>query len=464
MSKSFGVNFLVAVLLLAGIALFLQRGVLRTFDPAINMDARLVAMGAHVWLRGENPYDPQAVAKTWADLGEPAQRNPGARGRAAMVYPLGTYALTSGIGALPVNFWRPVWNTLNVILFLVTIWLVMSVSDIAPRSRAGVAFVGSALLMAPSHTNIALGQTGVLVCFAIVLAQWQWLRGNARSAGLASGIALIVKPQSAAAFFVYDLLSRRTWMVIMAILSFGTLMAIGLGAMMIRGINPIPDWLLNIADLAKVAANPFAAETPPYQLINVGALLHRFIGPDAQLFASVFGLLICLVIAFLYVLASRRARTSATDKQVILCDLSITAVLSLILTYHRIYDAVVLLLPLALVFVQRAAGDRRWWITLALLLPFFFPIASYVNILQVQYAIMPQALYENRWFVLLLMHQNWFLLLLSGWLIMLRRRPAGSVEFHSPNEVDGSSPAPSRRSVFMATYTGTPATNKPTPQ
>ena len=392
MSRTFRSNLLLAALLLAGGALFLQRGVLRTFDPAINMDARLVAMGAHVWLRGENPYDPQAVAKTWADLGEPAQRNPGARGRAAMVYPLGTYALTSGVGALPVKLWRPIWNTLNVVLFLATIWLVMSISNIVPRSRAGLAFVGSALLMAPSHTNIALGQTGVMVCFAIVLAQWQWLRGNTRGAGVASGIALMLKPQTAAAFFLYDFLCRRTWMVTMAILTFGTLMAIGLGAMVIHGINPIPDWLLNVADLAKVAANPFAPETPPYQLLNVGALLHRLIGPEAQLVASVLGFLVCLAITFFYILAARGSRTSATDKRAILCDLSITAVLSLILTYHRIYDAVVLLLPLALVFVQRATGDRRWWMTLALLLPFFFPVASYVNILQVQYAFMPQAL------------------------------------------------------------------------
>ena len=415
-----------AVLLLAGIALFMQRGVLRTFDPAINMDSRLVAMGAQVWLRGENPYDPQAVAKTWADLGEPAQRNPGARGRAAMVYPLGTYALASGIGALPVELWRPIWNTLNVVLFLATVWLLMSISNIGPRSRAGLAFVGSALLMAPSHTNIALGQTGVFVCFAIVLAQWQWLRGNARSAGVASGIALILKPQTAAVFFLYELLCRRTWMVTMAILSFGALMAVGFGAMLVHGINPIADWLLNIADLAKVAANPFAPQTPPYQLLNVGALFHRLIGPEAQLVASALGLLVCLAIASCYVLASRGSRVPAADKQTILCDLSITAVLSLILTYHRIYDAVVLLLPLALVFVQKTAGDRRWWITLVLLLPFFFPIASYVNVLQVQYAFIPQDLYENRWFVLLLMHQNWFLLLMSGWLIWLRRRPAES--------------------------------------
>lgn len=437
MNRSFRSNSLVAVLLLAGIALFLHRGVLRTFDPAINMDARLVAMGAQVWLRWENPYDPQAVAKTWADLGEPAQRNPGARGRAAMVYPLGTYALTSEIGALPVELWRPVWNTMNVILFLVTIWLVMSISNIAPRSRAGLAFVGSALLMAPSHTNIALGQTGVLVFFAIVLAQWQWLRGNAWRAGLASGVALVLKPQTAGIFFLYDLLCRRIWLVAIAVLTFGALMAVGLGALAIHGINPIADWLLNIADLAKVAANPFAAETPPYQLINVGALLHRFIGPGAQLVASVLGLLICLAIAFLYFLASRGSRGSATDKRAILCDLSVAAVLSLIVTYHRIYDAVVLLLPLALVFVQRSAGDRRWWITLALLLPFFFPIASYVNVLQVRYAFIPQALYEDRWFVLLLMHQNWFLLLLSGWLIWLRRRLAESLEFHSPSESHG---------------------------
>lgn len=421
-------KLLVAALLLTGIALFLQRGVLRTFDPAINMDARLVAMGAHVWLRGENPYDPKAVAKSWEDLGEPAQHNPGARGRAAMVYPLGTYALTSGIGALPVNLWRPVWNTLNVMLFLATIWLVMSLAGISTWSRAGVAFVGSALFMAPSHTNIALGQTGVLVCFSLVLAQWLWLRGHHRSAGIASGIALVVKPQTAAAFFVYDFLCRRTCMVTTAILTFGALMAVGFGALLIRGINPVPDWLINIADLAKVAANPFASETPPYQLINVAALLHRLVGPGAQLMASVMGLLICAAIAFFYFQVARSSRDLTGDKTAMLCDLSITAVLSMLLTYHRIYDAVVLLLPLALVFAQQAAGDRRWWITLVLLLPFFFPIASYVNVLQVQYAFLPQALYENRWFVLLLMHQNWFLLLLCGWLARLRRQPTESLE------------------------------------
>src|SRR5262245_42411021 len=185
-------------------------------------------MGGRVWLQGGNPYDPQHVHAEWIRLGGRPEKSPGARGRLAMVYPLGAYVVAAGVGALPVDLWRPVWNLLNIGLYLATIAMVLAIARIRCLTAAGLAFVGGALVMAPSHTNIAVGQTGVLVCFAIVLAQFLQQRGATGASGIASGVALTLKPQTALAFFLHDLLRARWRTVLVACLTAGALMGVGL--------------------------------------------------------------------------------------------------------------------------------------------------------------------------------------------------------------------------------------------
>jgi hypothetical protein len=102
-----------------------------------------------------------------------------------------------------------------------------------------------------------------------------------------------------------------------------------------------------------------------------------------------------------------------------LLALSIGAGASLLIVYHRFYDAAILLIPLVWVFWSLASVEGRrfgWtrWAVLLGLLPFFVPGAAALYTLE-RSGRLPERLTGNvLWEVFVLHHQTWALV----WLVL----------------------------------------------
>jgi hypothetical protein len=93
---------------------------------------------------------------------------------------------------------------------------------------------------------------------------------------------------------------------------------------------------------------------------------------------------------------------------------------ALLVFYHRMYDAVLLVFPIALGFRQLTHGDRRGLVTLGLTAAFLFPIPSALFHLG-RSGTLPEWLNENIfWRVFVLGHQTWAIVLLVLWATYLR--------------------------------------------
>lgn len=429
------------LIVIACAALFVLRGPLRATDPGVNMDAPLLLSAAATWAHGGNPYDTSAVA---AQFGTDAARIAPTleRGRQAFVYPPPAYALLSPLTWLSWPLQRPAWNLLNTGLYLASLWLTLRLFGLRLRSLAGLALLAIGLAGNPAHICIALGQTGIAVYF-LVCASWclqpvgSGRAGRPLLAGLALGLALMIKPQFALVFVAYDLYAGRTRVAIGAALVALTALGASL-ALHPQAVELVHTWLDNARLLMSGDADPLHVRFP-HQLINLESPLAVLTGLGGL--ARWLSLAVCATLALTYATADRRlSRVDAdanadanadADANAIadphghwLTGVAFVATLSLLVFYHRIYDAVFLLAPAALALRRIARHDTRGWLLLGLLAPLFVPVSSIVIRLlsgpegptPVVIGALPMAL--------LVQHQTWCLLLACLVIIAMRRRHA----------------------------------------
>ena len=398
------------IILLICAAFFVDRGPIRMADPAVNMDAPLLLAAATAWRRGGDPYDPVSVAGA---LGENASlaSHTLQRGRQAFVYPPPVYALLTPITYLPWAAQRWVWNLLNIAMYLTSLALICSLFRARLRSVEGVAIVGIGLATDPAHICIALGQTGVAVFFLMAVS-WFLAPGGGEPAArhrlalaaLAMGVAAIIKPQIALVFVISDYFTGRRTVAAGAAAAAAVLFV---GALAIHGDAPVltQAWIANMHALMHGDADPLNSPLP-HQMINLQSPLAVLTG--TRELSTALAVAACVLMGLAYAWIDRHARTSTEEdpRMVWLNALSAASIVMLLIFYHRLYDAVFLMIPGALAVRQIAIRRWRGWLLLALLVPVWYPLSSAAY----------RALGLSGSFgvgkfvqVLLIQHQTWFL-------------------------------------------------------
>jgi hypothetical protein len=175
-------------------------------------------------------------------------------------------------------------------------------------------------------------------------------------------------------------------------------------------------WLANykIASHALVSGgvlSDFTSLNPTqWGLINSQLLTYEFFG-DRTLANNAawmaFGLLACW---WMFRTIQRRSNRSNYT----LLDLSAMAVLSLLPIYHRFYDAVVLIIPLAWLFGNWKSLDRSVKVVVGIaLLPFLLPGGTMLQVLQSEKRIPTSVSSAWWWRMVVLPHEVWALIALS---------------------------------------------------
>lgn len=419
---------LTAAVVLAAL-FFAYRGPARALREG-NYDAALVYGSARAWLVGRNPYDSGGVSRAWLGAGGPPERDPMLTRKAAvLLYPPATFVVLAPVAALPWRGAEVAWVVLGTALWVVTLGCVARLAGLRWGSVGGKTLWAIGLAFAPAHTCIAHGQTAILavagVALALVAGRVQGTKSVLSAALFALGAA--VKPQVAALYIVHQG-GRRQWLVAGVALTVLTgVFGVGVLRMEVNGVAWLTSWKANLDAFTLLDdGNPTSANPLRFQLINLHFLLHTVIADREHVkWATILavGGLCAAYFAVDFGKPTRRSDLSA---------LAMVGVASLLVTYHRAYDAVVLVFALgwALGVLTDTAGsrvERRLALAgLACVLVFMVPGGSILNAIRPRFASWP--IPTTVWDSLLLPHAVWALLALAVVLIAARAMERNPVD------------------------------------
>ena len=400
-------SVLLAVLTAAAGIELLLRGPVRAVGPGGAGDFAAPYAATRAWLQGGNPYDQDLLARTLVAAG----RETGADGRPLFtmsVYPPMTFVPLSALAFPP---WRAARATWTVMVTAGVVGALLALARLVfPHSPDGrLAVVGAGLALAPFHTAISRGQPGALAIALSIVALAALARQRPRWAGLALGLAVVLKPQVALAFVLYAAV-RREWRVLAtSAVVIAAALAIGIGALWLHDVPWMEHWMENLRrESAGGEMDP--AGVLASQMVDLRPLLVALGAPSATSMALGIGALL-LAIALVLI------RRPLTDS---LLAVAVLATWSVLVGYHRFYDAALVVLPVAWALRELAAPGphrRAACVTLAAAIPFLVP-GGWMLHRAAAAGVFPEAVSASTVFrVVLLPHQTWALLVMFGALV-----------------------------------------------
>lgn len=414
-----------AIILMTGWGTFLYRGLVPGSLIAAD-DFRVIYGSSRAWLYGVNPYDAARLDRIWSIARGPSEHKPSLRGSRDLLYPPPTFVLVAPVAAFDWPVARELWAQLNLAALGVSIIAMVSLLRMKWRHPSTWIFVGAAIAFAPCITGVKVGQTSMILTALIASGHAMRVGGRPMAGGVLLGLAAVLKPQIGLVFLAYELFRWR-WRVAGPALAVAVVISVlGIWRLEAAGVP----WSQALAANVKAfttgqgAGNPLPENVHRYQMIDLRPILHTFTTNRTLGVVGAFG------IAAMLALAALAAWLRKLEDGRELLAISIGATLSLLIVYHRFYDASVLLIPLgwlvwALVSPEGSRFGWTRWAVLLGILPFFAPGAAFLNQMRAGGRI-PAWLAENLlWDVFVVHHQAWALIWLTGALVMALLRCPG---------------------------------------
>jgi hypothetical protein len=219
----------------------------------------------------------------------------------------------------------------------------------------------------------------------------------------------------------------------MGVLTLGLAAGVGVWVLRSNGIDWLPAWRDNLRVFSTSDNGSSGLANPiRYQLVNLHVWIHAFLADTRTVGMIVWGVVLGLCGAYL---AFDRLRPESRSE---LLSLSMVGAASLMIIYHRSYDAMVLLFPMALL-AQRLAAGRRGLAEVALaacLAVFFVPGPTALDWLADQGRIPASIVQSPLWNGLLIPHAAITILILAVALVAMRRRVARESAPGSTSAID----------------------------
>jgi hypothetical protein len=290
------------------------------------------------------------------------------------------------------------------------------------------------LAWAPLHTGFATGNVSIVAVPLAVVGVWategdRWIFGS-----VLLGLAACLKPQIGICFLLYYLIRGR-WRIVAAT-SLIVLCVIGIGAVRLHalGLGWVSDFIRNgHVFLTADRADDFASSDPMrFTLISLQVPAYEL--TRSRLTSNGVALGLGFVMSCGWLALMWKMRRSSVP----LLEIGTLSVISLFAVYHRFYDAILLLLPLAWTLTDEA---RKWpkvrWSTWILCIPFLVPGAPLLQTLLIR-GRLPVRLGESTiWNAFVISHESWCLLALGIVLLSamaLRLQDAAQAPSMSPGK------------------------------
>jgi hypothetical protein len=395
------------ILLFGTLAEFLARGPLRAVS--VSSDFAVPYLAARAWRNGGNPYDHEALDQIWQEAGGEQGKKP-VKTTTPSVYPPTTLILLA-----PLTFWS--WKAarygvliINTAFIILVIRLLLSIARFGERDWRAILFWAIALGFAPLHTGIALGNLAVPSVSLALLAVWAGLTKKDSIAGLLLALALSLKPQIGGIVWLGYVLQRRWRICAIAAAASLMLALIAIGRLELGQVDWVNSWASNYhVFVAEGRSNdPTASNVSRHHLLNLQWLLHTFLEQRWLVNLLVLGF-VGSQFAILWATNNKR-----DERENDLLFFSSLIVLGLLASYHRFYDATLLILPLLWSLIAWSGLQKKAArLSLLLISPFLVPGAVILKEL-IGSGYLPRDWESSWWWNSLVMpHQVWLLAGLS---------------------------------------------------
>jgi hypothetical protein len=304
---------------------------------------------------------------------------------------------------------KTIWTASILALFVVMLCALVALGELKSDKRRLYAFLIFAFSLAPFHTGMGIENIGIAATELGVIAIWTARKKEDFATSLLLAFAICLKPQIGLCFLAFHLLNRK-WRIVGITMLVGSVIAfIAVARMQIASVAWLSSYkLANKTLFAAGVLSNFAPENPTrFGLINLQVALYNLLGKKAEVNFCAIGIALCLFAFFLW-LKPRRARSEHDFLQ-----LSAIVVISLLPVYHRFYDASLLILPVSCFIAGRCVRRVPSLLGLTLIIPFFVPGGSVLQVLQDNGRISPVLTKAWWWSSIVMPHQIWCLLLLS---------------------------------------------------
>jgi hypothetical protein len=373
-------------LLLLGFALFVCIGVYtECAQPGIGGDFRGVYFGTRCLLEHGDPYQLSVLQGVYLRGGGKLSQDPD-KIRASVapnIYLPSAFILATPLALLP---WGPAsasWIALTAASFILAAFLIWNLgARYAPVIAGGL--IG--LWLATTEVVFGNGNPAGIVVGLCAIAAWCFVEDRFALAGvLCLAVSLAIKPQDAGLVWLYFLLAggalrKRALQTLAATLALGLA-----GALWVWSIAPnwIQEWRSNLSTISAHGAldDPATAGISGHivqAMIDLPTVVSVFLS-DPHIYNPVSHL-ICAALLLLWLVATMRARLTRENAWF---ALAAVAALSMIISYHRAYDAKLLLLivPACTILWSRGGSVARLALlisTLGIVLTGEIPVALIV--------------------------------------------------------------------------------------
>jgi hypothetical protein len=428
-----------SVVLLLGAVWFAWRGPLRGAGGG-NFDFALIYSSARAWLLGLDPYSMETAQRVFFDAGGPKILEPMTRPESSLVYLPATFVVLAPFAALPWAAANWAWTLANLALLGASLLMVGKLARLGVTGT--MAMSASLLWLAPAATGMYVGQMAHVVLFLLVsgelIRRRSLERGDRRwvwAAGALTGLAAIIKPQLGLLFLVYHA-GRLRWRCLAAgAMAMAALLALGAIRLEIAGVPWWETWVRHVGEFGTTGdANAAVENTFRYQMVNLAYPIRTFVHDRGQAAVVVYGILGLLSLAY-FITDLRNGRERGEGRGELL-SLSMTTCVTLLIAYHRTYDAVILAFPLAMAWRGFLSGrhdteppaQRSWprrpeyLLVLILMVPFFAPGAGMLTRAEQQGLIPKEIAGTLLWQGIIVPHATWALVAACVWLIYLRAK------------------------------------------
>jgi hypothetical protein len=261
------------------------------------------------------------------------------------------------------------------------------------------------LALSPLHTHFAAGQLTLMSLALGLLGWWGAERGRSWGGGIAMGLGLVLKPQIGLVVLVFSAYRRQWRTALLATVVAAAALGVGAIRLQMQGMPWLSDLRANLHDNAHGGSGDPTRENPlRFQLLNLHYPLHNFSENRRAVSAAAF-LVPAAASAAGLILALRAGRRH----DLLLLGLWFTA--SLLVAYHRAYDAVVLVVSLAwLVSYGWRVSRAGTVVAAAALLAFLTPGPAMLNALAERGLGWESLIRSAAWQHVILPHQVWALL------------------------------------------------------
>lgn len=348
------------IIFILGCAMLGWRGASRALGGGSG-DLAIIYTSARCWLAGENPYEAADIARQWALAGGGESPDPALLGSAVLLYPPPTFVILAPLASLPWSLAAPAWLVLSVLLYIATVAAAARIAGLARGTTAWWALLACSVWLAPVATNLMVGQLAIAAVALAVLAQRARVAAGGQSwrTGVLLSLGAALKPQIAGLFIVYEAGRLRWRNAAWAAAVLAAVAAIGIGRMEAAGVPWRSSWTRNLADFTTLSNGDPTRANPDtrHHIISLHYPLHTFTDDRSVVRILVYAIVGALCLAY-FVIDLRRGRQRGEGRHE-LVSLSMVTVVSLMVVYHRFYDAVLLVFPLALAVSTLWSPGRR---------------------------------------------------------------------------------------------------------